>query len=262
LTIVSPDLVEKHVAKDELLEQAYYMLEGDEEVQSLLRMANVMAVGRLRYNDHGVVHSRIVAGSALEMFDILSRYVTPSIVKDRVGTRREAKLVVLLGAYLHDIGNAIHRQDHHIHGYYIADQILRRLLPRIFGYEGRRVHMIRMEVLHCIYSHHEEVHCLSLEAGIVKVADGTDMAKGRARVPYELGKVDIHSLSALAIDKVEIERGTSKPVRIVVGMSNEAGVFQVEEILGRKIKTSGIGRYIEVFAIGKDGRLRVTYSFQ
>ena len=69
-----------------------------------------MAVNRLMYNDHGPVHSKIVSGVALE---ILKDYVTPSIVKDKIGELIDSKIVVLCGSYLHDIGNAVHRELHH-----------------------------------------------------------------------------------------------------------------------------------------------------
>ncbi|RLE75697.1 MAG: hypothetical protein DRJ56_05330 [Thermoprotei archaeon] len=94
---------------------------------------------------------------------------------------------------------------------------------------------------------------LSTEASIVKVADGVDMAEGRARIPYRTGKVDIHSLSALAIKRVHIVKDLSspRPIRILVEMENEAGMFQVEEVLGRKMMTSGIAKYVQVVALKK-----------
>ena len=109
-----------------------------------------------------------------------------------------------------------------------------------------------------IFSHDEEIGCLSVEAGAAKVADGTDMAGGRARIPYKTGKVDIHSLSALSITKVEIEAGERKPVQILVKMTNPAGVFQIEEVLERKISTSGIQDLVEVIALKKGIRIKRT----
>jgi metal-dependent HD superfamily phosphatase/phosphodiesterase len=35
-------------------------------------MSNVMAVERLKYNDHGPVHAKISSGAALEIFDLPS----------------------------------------------------------------------------------------------------------------------------------------------------------------------------------------------
>ena len=96
------------------------------------------------------------------------------------------------------------------------------------------------------YTHENEFQCLTIEAGAAKVADGTDMAKGRARIPYKTGKRDIHGISAMAIQRVDLERGKEKAVRINVEMSNPAGVFQIEDVLGKKIKTSGIQNHIEI----------------
>ena len=47
----------------------------------------------------------------------------------------------------------------------------------------------------------------SLEAKIVPLADGCDMEQGRARIPYEKGKRDMHGLSALSITKVRVKEG-------------------------------------------------------
>ncbi|MEE8354872.1 MAG: phosphohydrolase, partial [Candidatus Bathyarchaeia archaeon] len=154
----------------------------------------------------------------------------------------------LCGAYLHDIGNSIHRVDHHLHGCNIALPILTKLLSEVIPDEDLALRM-RHEVLHSIFAHDDDVQCLTLEAGASTVGDGTDMAEGRARVPYNAGKVDIHALSALSIKKVEIEEGDAKPVNIMVHMDNPSGVFQVEEVLGHKIRTSGITQYLRVVAL-------------
>ena len=259
MVVVSPNLVYENL-KENLLVRAFRMLEEDLEVQTYLHMANVMAVGRLRYNDHGLTHSRITAGSALEIFRILSGRMTPTTVRDGVCDFEGAKLVVLLGAYLHDIGNAVHRTGHHIHGYNLANPILDRLLPELYPDNPNLALRLKAEILHCIFSHDEEVRCLTVEAGSVKVADGTDMAEGRARIPYRTGKVDIHSLSALSIRRVEIVEGENAPVRILVHMDNPAGVFQIEQVLERKIATSGIGRWVEVVALEKGREIKTIPS--
>jgi hypothetical protein len=82
------------------------------------------------------------------------------------------------------------------------------------------------------------------------------MAHGRTRIPYRTGKVDIHSLSALSITKVEIEKGRHKPVRILVNMNNPAGIFQIEEVMEKKIQTSGIDHLVEVIALEKGVEIR------
>ena len=255
MVIVSPNLIQKHLETPSL-QMVFNLLEKDTETQIFLQMANVMAVNRLKYNDHGPVHSRIASGSALEIFDILSRRFTPTTVKDGICSLEDSKVVVLCGAYLHDIGNAVHRNEHHLHGCSVADPILDRILSKVYPTDRELALRLKSEILHCIFSHDEDVECLSIEAGSVKVADGTDMAEGRARIPYRMGGVDIHSLSALAIRRVEIVEGENRPVRILVNMDNPAGVFQREKVLGRKISSSGIGDWVEVIALEKGREIK------
>ena len=83
---------------------------------------------------------------------------------------------------------------------------------------------------------------------MVTVADGTDMAGGRSRIPFLSGKNDIHAISAQAINKVTIVKGDMKPVSIQVFMDNPAGIFQIEEVIGKKIRSSDIGELVEVTA--------------
>lgn len=262
MVTVSPTLIRQKIRRHPLLEKAFTLLEESVEVQSYLAMANVTAVQRLMYNDHGPVHSRIVAGSALEIMDILlERGHVPSIVRDGVGDEIDSRLVTMMGAYLHDIGNAVHRRLHHVTGVALASRFLPRILRKV--YEDRwKPYRLTPEILHCIVAHDENEKALSLEAGVSKVADGTDMAEGRARIPYRHGKSDIHALSALAIKRVEILDGGSgeRPVKIVVDMSNEAGIFQIEQVLGSKIQTSGIAHMVEVEAL-KNGAHFKTLRF-
>lgn len=255
MVTVSANLITAHLNEPKV-EQMFRLLETDLEVQSTLRMSNVMAVERLKYNDHGPVHSKIVYGSALEIFNLLIQEVTPTTVKNKVCSLEDAKVVVLCGSYLHDLGNSIHRVDHQFHSCIIANPILDRLLKKVYPEDAALAVRLKSEILHCIFSHEEEVECLSVEAGAAKIADGTDMARGRARIPYRTGKVDIHSLSALSITKVEIEKGKRKPVQIFVSMNNPAGVFQIEEVLERKLKTSGIQDFVDVIALEKGIQIR------
>jgi len=262
MVLVSPSLVKQKIKDYPVLEKAFTLLEESVEVQSYLVMANVTAVQRLMYNDHGPVHSRIVSGSALEIIDILlENGYTPSIVRDNVGDEVDSRLVAMMGAYLHDIGNSIHRSLHHITGVALASRFLPRLLKKVYR-DDVKPYKLTPEILHCILAHDEKEKALSLEAGVSKIADGTDMAGGRARIPYKHGKSDIHALSALAIKKVEIipNNDKARPVKIVVDMENEAGIFQIEQVLGLKIQTSGIAQAVEVDAL-KNGVLFKTIAF-
>ncbi len=248
MVVVSPNLLQKHVSSSNLLFKAYKLLEEDEEVNELLKMSNVMAVTRLRYNDHGIVHARIVAGTALELFDILVREGVPSTLL-RDGTAKsldEVKVAILFAAYLHDVGNAVHRTLHEYIGALLAKDIVDRLLPQVLEESKKRIVALRQEIMHIIFATEYNTRCLSMECGVVKISDGLDMSEGRARIPYKLGKMDMHAVSALSIRKVEVDKG-SKPIRITVYMDDMAGLFQVEQVLTPKILTSTIEDYIEVY---------------
>ena len=81
-----------------------------------------------------------------------------------------------------------------------------------------------------------------------RVADALDMSEGRSRIVYEMEKLDIYSVSAAAIDKVNINKGTEKPIQLDILMNNSAGIFQLDELLKKKIIGSGIEKYLDVHA--------------
>lgn len=261
MVTVNRDLLRKHLSRSSILQKAYSVLMNDPEVKVLLRMSNVMAVHRLRYNDHGPIHADIVAGAALEIFErILSSKsinVVPSSIRDKVVPSVEySRIIVMYAALLHDIGNSIHRDMHEKFGALLAKELVDRALAKIVDETELRI-AIRQEILHAIYSTAYDLQCLSLEAGVVKVADGLDMAEGRARMPYKLGKMDIHAVSALSIKRVEIDEGRERPLSITVIMDDMAGLFQVEKVLLPKIETSGIADMFEVYISAKGRHLRV-----
>ncbi len=241
--------------------RVWELLTTDVETQAYLKMANIFAVQRLRYNDHGPVHSKIVAGSALAVLKILlDKGFRPNVVTDGVGDLEDAMVVTLMSAYLHDIGNSIHRTHHPMYSTMIVDKLAYKILYKIYG-EREAMYMLKQEVLHAVFCHDEEYLCLTLEAACSKIADGTDMSSGRARYPYRVGKNDIHALSAMSIEKVELASGDVKPLVVNVHMSNETGIFQVDTILGRKIATSGLAPYVEVRALVK-GKLFAARTFE
>ncbi len=218
-----------------------------------LDAANQMVIVRMGYNDHGLVHSKIVTRNALLILDIIKDEVPPTLIKEKLGDYTDVQLVVMAGAFLHDIGNLVHRKDHVMHSCYLASQLLSPVLPE---YTDNPAQMLS-EILHCICSHHDDTQCLTTEAGIVTIADGCDMAEGRARIPYQRGKIDIHSVSALSIKDVVISKG-EKPLRIEVHMDSRAGIFQIQEVFGPKVKTSGLMDSIEILGIHNGKTLPIT----
>ena len=232
----------------------------DTELQTLWKCSNVLAVDRLGLNDHGPVHVKIVANGALKMLRLLTgNGVEPSIVADHGMSVEDAEVVVVLAAVMHDLGMSFVRKDHEVYSVPIAIRILDRILPQVYNTEEAAI--VSSEVLHAVVSHHTVNKPLTVEAGVVKIADALDMEQGRARIPYETGRVDIHSFSAIAIEKVKIEEGSEKPITINIEMSNPAGIFQVDNLLWTKIEGSGIEKYVRVEAVIKEGEKSRTLTF-
>jgi metal-dependent HD superfamily phosphatase/phosphodiesterase len=141
---------------------------------------------------------------------------------------------------------AIHRTDHERFSLFLAADKLDALLGDIYEQPERAV--IASEALHAIIAHRRKGEPLTIEAGVVRVADALDMARGRSRVPFEAGHQNIHSLSAYAIEEVKIVPGRDRAVRVEISMSNSAGIFQVDELLATKLRGSGLEEHVEVIA--------------
>ncbi|MHB0858143.1 MAG: HD domain-containing protein [Anaerolineae bacterium] len=220
---------------------------ADAELLQLFHCANVNAVDRSGINDHGEIHIRIVANAALRILRLLvDAGVEPSVVKDYHLTVEDAEVIVLLAACLHDLGIAVHRDDHEQFSVQLGYPKARQLLSGI--YEEPAHTILVAETLHAVIAHNAEVRCLTIEAGVIKVADALDMSQGRSRIPFEAGQVNIHSVSALAVESVAIEKGAERPVRVSITLSNSAGIFQVDELLKRKLRNSTLAPYVEVVA--------------
>ncbi|MBN2228055.1 MAG: phosphohydrolase [Candidatus Thorarchaeota archaeon] len=225
--------------------EMYQYLTGSPRVQSYLRTANRMAVSRLGYTDHGPVHAEVASWNALKAFAIIEDTFKPNIVAEGIGDLDDARLVVLASTYLHDIGMVVHRNEHNQAAIQLASPILESKLLDMYGDPAKATDILSF-IFHGIYAHDDDTQCLTLEAGITKIGDGCDLTKGRTIVPFQQGKVDIHSVSAMAINSVILEKGTEKPLQITVAMDNPAGVFQVQAVLEKKLSTSGLKDHVDI----------------
>src|SRR5712671_4065068 len=118
----------------------------DDQVKGWWHVANVNAVARMEINDHSWVHIQIVANIALKLLRQLTKHhVEPSVVTDYSYENDDAEVVVLLGALLHCVGMAVHRDGHEDFSLFLAEPKLRELLEGI--YEEPDVTVISAEVL-------------------------------------------------------------------------------------------------------------------
>ncbi len=232
------------VENNELLKKVLHEVNTSREIKTLWRIINTNAIQRLGMTDHGPIHFQIVANTALTLLRLLKKQgIQPSIMTDFNLSYEHGEVVVLLASLMHDIGMTVNRKGHEEFSVVLDSQLLREVL-KSFSIEERTI--LISETLHAIISHRSEGSPLTLEAGIVRVADALDMTKGRSRIPYESGKVDIHSVSAMAIDTIEIRAGTERPIEIDIVMNHTAGIFQVDDLLKKKVTGSGIEKYLDI----------------
>ncbi len=244
------------------LQEIIERVNADEELYALWQAANMNAVKRRGMSDHGPVHVQIVANIALKLLRLLvDQGVLPNSVADHNLPIEDAEVIVALAGLLHDIGMSIHRSDHEVYSLIVAGPKIKELLTDIYPVPTRTI--LTSEILHAIISHRADRQPLTLEAGTIRVADALDMEEGRSRIPFQAGQINIHSVSAAAIEKISIEKGEAKPIRIVVGMSNSAGIFQLDELLKKKMAGSGLEPYVEIDAsIQGESEKKLIHTFR
>jgi uncharacterized protein len=202
----------------------------DESLKALWHAANVNAVTRLQINDHSWVHIQIVTNIGLKLLRELRRAgVEPGMVTDYGMEFEDAEVVTVLGCLTHCLGMAIHRSNHEEMSLFLAADRIPTLLEDVYDDPERTI--VTAEVLQTIISHRSDGEPLSVEAGVVRVADALDMAKGRSRIPFETGRVSIHSLSAAAVEAVNIRSSGTGKVLVEIVLNNSAGLFQVDNLL-------------------------------
>jgi len=220
---------------------------SDKELKGWWHVANVNAVVRLEINDHSWVHVQIVANIALKLLRQLTKHrIEPSLARDYGMQAEDAEVVVVLAALLHCVGMSVHRKGHEDWSLFLAEPKLRELLDGV--YDEPDLTVVVSEVLQAITSHRADGEPLSLEAGILRVGDALDMAKGRSRIPFERGHVSMHSLSAAAVAEDLNGDGEVKSVRIEIVMNNSSGLFQIDGLLRAKLRGSGLEPHVEVIA--------------
>ena len=157
---------------------------------------------------------------------------------------------------------SIGRQGHEEMSSLLAQPIIERTLMYMFPDDLHKRVVIRSVATEAIIGHMSSRKIHSIEAGIILIADGCDMTKGRARIPMAINTTpkvgDIHKYSANAINRIRIHRGERKPIKIDIEMSGDVGFFQIEEVLLQKIDVSPAKQFVELYA-GVEGQERKCY---
>jgi metal-dependent HD superfamily phosphatase/phosphodiesterase len=108
-------------------------IRADKKLQMYWKCANVMAIERMGYTDHGPTHVKIVSNLALKLLRILveKNHITSSIVENYAsyGMKTEdAEVVVVLGSIFHDLGMIVQRNNHEKYSATLALEFLERCL--------------------------------------------------------------------------------------------------------------------------------------
>lgn len=234
------------------LELVNYLF-ADKELQEMQEYANNVSIRRLGFNDHGPVHMRQVVGNAIKMLNILHEFgIKTSLEEEEIGTFDDSMCAVIMAGLMHDLGMAAGRQGHEEMSVLLSQPIIDRALNYILPNDLHRRVIIKSVATESIIGHMSSRKIHSIEAGILLIADGCDMTKGRARIPMSMNNAprvgDIHKYSANAINRILIHRGEKKPIRIDIEMSGEVGFFQIEEVLLTKIDSSPAKQFVELYA--------------
>jgi len=239
---------------------AVEFLLGNKALEQLMGFCNVVSIERMGINDHGRVHAKITTLNALKIIRLLQEGgVEPNLVKEGVGGFEDARLVVAVSGFLHDLGMSVGRQEHETNSVAIGDPFILGVLRHVYRDESM-IFILRSYIFECILGHMGHLPVSSIESGIILVADGCDMEYGRARVAAKRRREphvgDIHAHSALSVTNVELVKGEKKPLQILIQMKDATGIFQVEEVLMGKIAHSAIRPYIELSVqIGEEPKM-------
>ncbi len=258
------------VGENEKLKKVLNNVINDKELQAFWRVQNVLAIRRLKMNDHGHTHMRITAINALNIVRLLEKHgVVFNIEKDYsdkgfVFDNFDVEVVCFLASIMHDLGMTVYRKNHPLLSVIVANPVLDRLLSNVYDEAYKAI--IKSEVLHCIYTHEKEHSPLTIEASVIRLADALDMEQGRARIPFKAGDLSIHAVSAMAIEKVIIEdgalKGLKKPINVIIKMKNSAGIFQITELLVAKIKNTPLEDYVSITVDIADEEEKIINDFR
>ena len=197
--------------------------------------ANNVSIKRLGYNDHGPVHMRQVCANAIKMLNILQLSgIQTSLEKEEIGTFEDSMCAVIIAGLMHDLGMMIGRQGHEEMSVTLAKPIIERTVMYLFPDDLHRRTIVKSLAIEAIIGHMSSRKIHSIEAGVILIADGCDMTKGRARIPMAINTTprvgDIHKYSANAITRIGIHHGERRPIRIDIEMTGEVGFFQIKFI--------------------------------
>jgi len=227
--------------------KAWEFIHGHEYIKANWDLADYLLLEKMHFNDHGRGHAYVAAMNAVNlMLHLMKVKVKPDFVKDHGGDLDDAMTILVVATLLHDIGNQVSRENHHMYGVMLTSQLVEEILkgvnPKI---TPEKITIMKGFILHCIASHDLDTQPLTTEAAVCSIGDGMDMTRGRSFTARKLGSFSMHALSVWMIESVTLSV-MNKKVQIRVVMDDLAGVFQIEQLLLPKVKSTYLMKYIDL----------------
>ena len=184
-------------------------IKNSPKVKGLIEGANEV-LKSMGYTEHGPRHVGIVAG--------ITRYILENLQVDR----RQVELGQI-AAYLHDIGNVVHRANHPMTGAALAFPLLNEM--------GLPIEEIA-PILGAIGNHEEmSGHPVSIMSAAVQIADKSDVHRSRVQNPI-MESFDIHDRVNYAVTESRVEMDTAtKTIALILTIDTKfASVMEFFEI--------------------------------
>ncbi len=168
------------------------------------------------------------------------------MVSDHRMTERDAEVVIAAAALFHCVGMSIHRIDHEGYSLFLTADKLGGLLAGIYAEPERSV--VVAEAMHAVISHRSRGKPLTIEGAHrprrrrARHGQGPLARRVRGRAPRHPLDLGLRHRRGAHLGR----RGQGGPVEIE--MSNSAGIFQVDEGLGKKLRGTPLAEHIEVIA--------------
>ncbi|MCR4673999.1 MAG: HD domain-containing protein [Lachnospiraceae bacterium] len=160
---------------------SYKEIREDKEIAELIKKGDEI-LGALGYTDHSQEHCLLVAEHAS---DILKQ----------LGYKKKEIELVKIAAYMHDIGNAINRNQHAEYGALLANDILKNYDISIKD---------RITIVSAIANHDESTGGASdLISAALIIADKTDVRRNRVRKKPK-ASFDVHDRVNYAVTKTDL----------------------------------------------------------
>lgn len=202
-------------------------LKKDEEIKTLINTAERQLI-ELGYTEHGLRHIGIVSTLA------------GKILKEFGYSEREVELAEIAG-YMHDIGNAINREDHAHTGAILAYEILKQ--------RGMDMHEAA-EIMMAIGNHDEKTgNAVSPISAALILADKSDVHRSRVRNANQ-SRFDIHDRVNYAVEKSDlvVDKENNKVILKLKIDTNICPVIKYFEIfLDRMLLSKRAAHYLGIW---------------